>query len=185
MNIKKKNKTNPPLSRKALIIVGAVILLLIGGVVGYKYYRHIIANSAPTDSEMNLNPATDEEIAESNQHKEDIVKQQEKHSQPQPSGKQPVTPFIVDANQYENGIEVRSYIPGIVESSGVCTFTFTRGSDKIVKQATASPGATTMDCPRQTVPRSEFPAAGSWSVIVSYSSIKSEGSSGASMFEVK
>lgn len=168
------------------ILLAILVVLLLAVIAGSFYVlNNRRDNAVPAKNPaVNLQPATQQEQSDSNQHKEDIVKQDEASKNPANSGKQ-VTPVIVDAGQYGSNIEVRSYVPAIAEDGGSCTFTFSQGSQKVTKDATGFADATTTKCPNLSVGQNSLPSKGSWTVTVSYKSTTASGSSQASTFEVK
>ena len=172
-------------SRISRLLIPLLIIAVIAG--GFIYWQRRTADNQistktpeqQTDK-IDLAPATAEDQARADQHKEDLLKET-----PQPSGdKKSVTPVIVDAGQYDQQIEVRSFVPGIIETDGACQVTFTSGSAKIIKEVGGIADASTTRCENVRIARSEF-AAGSWSVTVSYSSANASGSSEPKTFEVK
>lgn len=177
---------------KKSLIIGTVLALVIagGGVFAYQQTRPDNPNkvsenpeaTAQNDDEINLDPATDEEKKETEQHKDELVKQNE---QPQPGGNKSVTPTIVDASQYGQEIEVRALISGVYEEGGICKATFTKGSQTVSKQSTGFKDATTTTCTPMTIPRSEFPTTGDWSVTLTYTSGTSTGTSASKTVRIQ
>jgi hypothetical protein len=166
------------------IILAGLVLVLVGGLIFNRWQDSKSSSSQDTnqadDAEINLSPPTEEEIKAAQEHKDELVKQQNQQNQPT-NGK--VTPIIIDAGYYDNQLEVRSFVPGIFEAGGTCTVTASKGNEKVSKQSAASQGATTTDCPVTNIPRSEL-SAGSWTVVVSYVSTTNQGSSETRIVEV-
>lgn len=141
-------------------------------------------NSPDTNSGINLDPPTETDLEETDQHKQEIIDRQ--NSIAPPSGVQKaVTPIITFAEQADNQIEVGSYVPGIFESGGTCTLTITKSDINLVKQESGVKDATTTRCPTFTVARSEFPHSGTWSAQVSYESATAKGESELKSIEVR
>lgn len=139
-----------------------------------------------TDSSMNLDPPTEAEKNATEQHKDELAKQQaSSNNSSNATNPAPVTPIITSAGQFSNNIEVSSFVPGIVESGGTCITKFTKGEQVVTKNTAALPDATTTRCPNLTIPKSEFPELGSWQVVVSYSSGKSIGKSETKVIEIR
>lgn len=132
-----------------------------------------------TDNGIDYSPATEEEKADSDRQKEVDAGRDDT---PQTNN---VTPVIVDAKQYGGEIEVRAYVPGIIEDGGACTITITKGQSTVVRRTEGAQDATNTNCGSIAIPRSEFSSAGQWSVVVSYSSAKYSGSSQAVTLEVQ
>ncbi|WP_201799252.1 hypothetical protein [Subtercola vilae] len=91
-----------------------------------------------------------------------------------------VTPFVSSAaySAADRSISVSAFVPQIIESDGTCTITATRGAASASVSVEAKPSATTTDCGSNSLQSSQF-ASGDWSVVVSYSSSESRGSSSA------
>lgn len=168
------------------VLVLAAVLVLLGLLLAF-WQLDLLPGSnkqpaADSDGTVNYDPPTEEEQQSGDRQKEKIEK--ERLDPPAPSGQQ-VKPFITDAGQYGNQIEVRSYVPGIYEAGGTCTVTFTKGSATLSRSVKGLEDATTTRCSVVIVPRSEFPFSGSWSVVVKYQSAKYGGSSDTKQIEVK
>ncbi len=84
---------------------------------------------------------------------------------------------IVDASQYDNTIEVRSYISNVYEDGGECKITFTKDRQTITHTKTGFKDAKTTQCGTLEVNRSEFSTTGIWKVMVQYNSSSATGSS--------
>lgn len=138
------------------------------------------------DSKDNINyaPPTNQDLKEAEQHKQEIIDQQKQSTEPT-TGKKSVTPVIVDSSQYDNEIEVRAYVPGVIEDGGTCSITFTKGSLTVTKQSMGEKDATTTRCTNITIPRSEFKDYGKWNVTLSYSSSTTQGTASARTMEVQ
>lgn len=184
-----KNRIKSRSSNRRKWLLPLVVILIIAGLASGIYYKQRTQNqttsvespNTSTGTTINLDPPTAQDKQAVDQHKDELSKQQ---TPTDSTGKKVVTPVIVDAGQYEQQIEVRSFVPEIYESTGSCTIIFTKDGSKIVKQVAATPDATTTRCSNLTVARSEF-SAGTWTIVVSYSSPTAQGSSQTKTFEVK
>lgn len=167
----------------ALLIVG--VLLITGSALLLKNRNNSPA-VAPVEKEpkIDLSPATEEDKKRADQHKEDIVKQQEQASQT-PSADHAVTPIIISSSYSNNRVTVRSFIPSLVEDNGTCTLTLSKDGQTLTKQASAIRNAQTTDCPPMSFERSEIPNSGSWKVVVTYKSPVSSGTSSEGAVEVQ
>lgn len=164
------------------------VVLLVGG--AFLLIKTLGNNNSPSfgPDGINYGPATSTEKKETEQHKKDLQKQidTEKSAQDNPSTtKQEHDPVLVDSSQYGNVIEVSAYVPGVIEDGGICTLKLTRDSKSITRTVTGEKDATTTRCPIFSVPRSDFPSTGTWTVIVSYDSSTSQGASRTNKLEVK
>ncbi len=139
----------------------------------------------PGTEKVDLSPPTEEEKQATEQHKADLLKQEEARNQAPPAGGRTVTPIITNSGYYDNQVEVSSFVPGIYEDGGVCTATFTQGASKVVKQSKGLKDATTTRCTNFAIPRSDFPSSGNWTLVLSYASPAAHGASAAQTVEVK
>lgn len=167
---------------KRWVIAVVIVLLVAAG--AYFSWRHFIYKPAPIgpkvyNNSVNYAPATPEEKQQSEDSKDTIVENKNNSTnQPTtPSGKKAVVPSITLAQFSDGSALVQAYVSGIFEDSGTCTAILKSGSQTVTKQAPAFANATTTDCQHIEIPRSQFPASGTWSVNVSYSSPNAEGTS--------
>ncbi len=93
------------------------------------------------------------------------------------NGKQQIIPVIVYADVFGSSFEISAYAP-VVETGGNCVATITNDAsgESVTKQSSTTPGATTTDCDLLVVLVSQL-GSGKFSIVVSYSSDKSEGTS--------
>lgn len=183
-NMRHTTKKSP---QKLLLITTLVVLLVVAGALLWRRQNSQNDTVSQTSSNgINLSPATEQEKQDSNAIKEQTYEEEKKSETDNQSGdKKSVTPVVVDAGQYDNAIEVRSYISGVVEDGGSCTFSFTQGQGKVTKTVTGFADATTTKCPNTSIPRSDFPSSGSWSLVVEYSSSSASGKSSTISIEIK
>lgn len=173
-------------SRFKYLLVGAILAVVVVAASAWFYLGPTPAkhNNSDTPSTINYAPATPQEKAESDQHKQDIVHNQgQSDTNAPPSTPSSVTPIIVDTNQYGNAVEVRGFVPQITESNGTCTYTFT-GASTFTRQQAAVADATTTRCPVIALPSTLF-AKGTWNVTITYKSPLHEGTSENKSFEVQ
>jgi hypothetical protein len=139
----------------------------------------------PTSSQeaINFNPATEEDKKRADDNKQQIV---DKQNQTPPSGSEELkaSVFITYAGQYGNAIEVGGYA-NVFEEGGNCTAIFTQAGNVVTKRVEAIRGAKSVDCPVISANIDEFPTKGTYSVMLSYASPKSSGSSEARLIEIK
>lgn len=179
------------ISRKTLIIAGLIVLASAGS-GGALYLRKAKDNPVTTQStdqssdreEPQFPGPTDEEKQAADQHKDELVKQQEAESKPQ-TGQKAVTPIVTSVNQNGQEIFASGFVPGIFEDGGTCVFTFKKGGHQVVRNVQAFANASTTNCANVTVPRGEFAEPGAWELIISYGSPKAKGDSQAKQFQVQ
>lgn len=168
MVVRKRRKNQKPSKRwrLSLVIVGTVVLLAAGALGWY------LTMGNPNENTQNV-PVypgpTEEEQKAGDDQKAKLDEERPVQHETNEDGKQVVNVVISDASQYGDTIEVRAYIPDSFEA-GVCTVTFSRNGEKIVKTVEAFTDSSYTICPMVAVPVSEFPAAGTWTVEVVYSS---------------
>jgi hypothetical protein len=161
-----KNKKRPnKINIRPILILCIVALVTAGAVFGLMTMLNRPDRSlAQNDSRINYDPPTTEEI-ESGQSIKDA---NEKQNEQGPIVDHSI--FVVDSSQYGQNIEVRSYIENIVEDGGACTFAFTKGTTVVTKTSKGFSDVLHTTCTPLIMPVSEFPASGSWSLLISYSS---------------
>jgi hypothetical protein len=115
------------------------------------------------DSNVNYNPPTTEEITGGQS-----IKDANENKNAQIIADYSI--FIVDAAQYEQNVEVRSYVEGIIQDDGTCTFTFTQGTVTITKTSNSFADAAHTTCRPLIVSTAEFPNSGIWTLLISYTS---------------
>lgn len=173
-------------SKKRLITISAILVLVVVVAFGaWWYFLKPTAQSTtarPVNSVDYSGPTQEEQNAGDNQ-KEENQNREEIDSQPEATT---ATVIVTDASQYDNTIEVRAYIPNIYSSEGYCTATFTKaGATTVTVNGSPFKDATTTQCGAMDVNRSAFSAAGTWSVVVSYTSSTATGSSEARSVSIK
>jgi hypothetical protein len=186
-----KNKHSVKHSSKILklgAILAILVIIVLGSFLVYRRRSHNASTPAtsnpPGTEKIDLSPPTEQEKQSNEQHKDELIKQQQQEQNTQTGIKQ-VKPIITDAGYYDTQVEVRSFVPGIYEAGGTCTITMTKDSSSITRQVISSKGATTTDCPVVRIPRSDLPSTGTWTVTVSYNSATAKGSSDSKTVEVK
>lgn len=166
MRIRKKSSKKP-----FIIALIAAVVLIGGGVWAYSYFSNDSENNNTRNvNEINYDPPTEQEQKAGDEQKEQLTKDEQT---PQTND---VQVAIVDANQYDDTVEIRAFVQGIIEG-GTCTATLTKNGQTVTKKTDAFIDATTTQCGNLNIPRSEFPSAGEWSLKVSYSSESHAGTS--------
>jgi hypothetical protein len=178
---------------KILLFI-AITLTIVGGVIVWMRLADVGPFAKETGTTtgsdgINYGPPTDEELQQTEDHKNSLGDQKDKDSG-QKDNFLKVVPFISIAqqmqdSQYGDVVIVRAYVSEIVESGGACTITFTKDGKTFTKTVSGQPDASTTNCDTVMIPRSEFSSAGKWSVTVSYKSAKASGASQPTEVEVK
>lgn len=180
-------------SQKKRAVIGVAILIALTA-LGFGASKIVMNRQANKDAtgasdntsqeDINYAPATEEEKQQTDDHKEELAEQQGQTSAPSDT-RENATPVITDAGQYDSHVEVRSFIPEIVEANGKCTMTFKQGTLQLVRTTDVLPSATTTICEPPKIPATEFPNTGKWVLTVSYDSPSSRGTSDPWEVEVK
>jgi len=162
---------------KLLSVIGIVALLVIGSALyitlnNRNDSQDNAQQTTSNSSKVNLDPPTEQELTETDQHKDDLANQNPTPPTPIPGTKKSVQPII----SYADKTTVNAYVPGIFEDGGVCTATFTQGSQTVSKTSEGFQNASYTQC----APFNSNLGSGEWSVTVKYSSTNAEGSSTAS-----
>ncbi len=163
-------------NKKVLIpVIVLVFAAVAGGLFMYKNRQSSTTpgtvTNPPGTEKLDLSPATEDDQKQADERKEQLADQEEQNQTPPTNQK--VTPVIISAS----ATSVRGFVPGIYESGGTCTATFTKDGKTVTKQSAATKGATTTDCTPISLTKADFPATGEWTVVLSYKSSTAEGSS--------
>jgi hypothetical protein len=145
----------------------------------------IVPLPAPSAEEsINLEPPTEQDKQVVDQQKQDISKNEQQTTPLTPSGK--VTPVITYAGQYDQdkGVEVAARVPGVFEDKGICKISLMRGLQTIVRETEGFKDFRDTVCIPATIPMSDFPETGDWTVVVSYVSTTSSGTSSPTVIRV-
>ncbi len=187
-----KKLPNRSKNKTVFIYSSAIVLLVLIGAFGYSRTQQdnretlneaSSPQSVDTIEQVDLSPPSDEIIKDTKNHKDNLSNPQSPTNNPDTT-KKSVTPIIVSAGVYEGTFEVSSYVEGVAENGGTCNITLSKGSTSKDITVTAEKDVSKTLCPTATVPSNEL-EAGSWNVIVNYSSSTSMGSSSEKTVEVK
>jgi hypothetical protein len=169
----KHPKRKTLVTKKNLIIACAAALLVVGSVVGFIYTNNDKRQTANTndiaqeqrdqnpENNVNYDPPTEAEIAETEQQKEEIVQENET---PPAAG---LTVTITRSGQTGTGqpLNIRTLVTGA--TSGTCNVSITKiGQTTLTKTFPITFDATYSSCEGANVPASEFTAEGSWQVSI-------------------
>lgn len=176
------------------VVFSVIIFIVIVCGFGYYYKSNInkktdsVTKGPNTVDPVNYGPATEQEKQETKNNKDAFFNKQEEiknQEKPTTANKVTVSPIITSANQKNDVVEVGAYIPGIFEDNGACNAVFTMGTQTITKTTRGVKEGSSVYCPLITVPVSEFPSRGMWSVKLNYVSDYYSGLSKPSDVSVK
>lgn len=160
---------------RTIVIIAIFLAVSVFAVSQLTNEGHVADNSSDTsatpNSYVNLDPPTETDKKEAEDHKQSLAEEDSTSIPTTPSGKKTIIPVITSVSS--DGV-VRAYIPGVIENGGVCTAKATRtGSSTVIGTSIGFADASYTACPPITL---EIPGD-DWSVVLSYSSATSEGES--------
>lgn len=172
------------------ILISIIAIAVLAGGVGFAMWQSSTTKQTAPDHEqtedtINYDPPSEEEEQVGNEIKEELQNEpDEEQENSTDSQLNKVTIVISDASQYDNVVEVRSFIHNHIQE-GICTFAFRKGNHLVKKEMPAFPDASTTICNNPNIARSEFPVTGDWELIVSYSSTDATGQSSAQTVRIR
>ncbi len=170
--IRKNRKTSPKNKILAISAVVIGVLLLAGCIVHIRNTNDKTQVVQQPGGPVTIAPPTKAEQAESNTNKQQIIqKQQAIDKTTGQTGMKQVTPVITYVD--ESGLN--SYVSGVFESGGTCTANIAQGAISFQKTSVSYQDATTTDCSPIDFSASDFPAKGTWTATVTYTSTTSTG----------
>jgi hypothetical protein len=154
-----------------LVILAVAVLTLAG--LAWKQYRNEDkpSDNIPTET-INFNPPTEEEKkagdnVEAKKNTTPVSSQGTQQNTNPGAGIGSASVAITDASKYGDQVEVRAFVSNIV-SDGICTYTFTSGSKKVIKTSPAKADASTTNCLTLNFNVSELSGSTKWTVTVKY-----------------
>jgi hypothetical protein len=182
--------------KQKLAVILISVVVLVGIYLGVAFYRHLFpfTNKTPTYEPgthvVNKDKSDAEKQAIDNlkNNPQDKTKNSQTDTPPAPtvnqeSGKKEANVLITNVGVQNGTVSASGFASNVVESEGTCTYTFTNGSNRVIKTSNVLPNPTSTTCATVNFPASELPVAGTWSVVLSYSSPESAGSSAAKEFQ--
>ena len=167
-----KNKKILGIAISALLAVALLVLFLeLNGTTDF-YQKPKTSTPMAEENPINYGPPTEEEQAAGDKQKEEIVRKAEENSALPDNA----TVAIVDANQYDQEVEIRAFATNVV-ADGQCIITLQQGNQTVTKTVDAFADASTTPCINLSIPRDEFKSDGEWAVTVEYRNDTIKGSS--------
>lgn len=168
-------------NKKIALILAMVALIAAGSVLLFVILKDDSDTSQNQDEaidSINYGPPTEEELQAGDQQKEKI--ESEDGQAPEIQGEV----IIVDAQQYDSEVEVRAFVANIVDN-GICTYRFMLADESFEVTREAFADASTTPCITLTLPVSDFPQPGTWSLEVLYASDTSDKSAQPATIDVE
>lgn len=179
------------LQNKKIIILSVLLLIIIVAVVLFLFRNDSTPNNQDS-GDINYNPPTEQELEETEQHKEEIANKNQEYDPAQPSdtensnGKKDIKPVVTFWGQASAGkdFELNGYVPGVIEEDGICTVILSKSSEEVTESKKALPDAQSTSCGLITIPRGQL-SAGEWTVKLRYESSESAGISSPEKVSIK
>lgn len=180
----KQNKKN---YKKRAIIITLVILLLIALSAGAFFFtplkNKLFNNSTDIDtptgptSTVDYSGPSESDINESQNAKKNAENPATGTLPPTSSSEKKNVPIAVSyADVYNDNLEIRAFISGVIEGTGTCTATVTKNSTTVTESTSAFIDTSTTQCNPIYINKSRL-SPGVWKVIVNFSSPDAQGSS--------
>lgn len=184
------SRTNKNIKKSILVALIALLVVLVGSyayVAAKNSYWPFPAKSSESQKTESTSGDKTPTNDTSDSNTTDPTSNSDKKPQPETptedpaneSAKNSVGVGIASAGLVDTKVEVRSFITGVVEGTGTCTATFTKGSLVVTASSQAFIDVSTSQCGPIDIEHSKFSEQGTWSVIVSYESPTSIGKSDA------
>lgn len=181
-----KIKTKKTFSRKkTFLFVMVGLVLVIGAAIYVQYALKATPRTFDTTKQgVNLERSVSEKAAESalKQNPEQKLENNQSDTpqlptQPSQSGKIKVNVVLTNAENRKDVINAGGMITDIVESTGVCTYTFSSQGTTVTKTSSTLVNPTSTTCKSISFSAEELSNKGSWTVQLSYASDAYEGTS--------
>jgi hypothetical protein len=159
----------------ASVLMALIIGLLMLGKSGVINLPFIFKNDDQTKNEdinvINYSPPTEEEKKETEEFKHSQGSNKPNNNPEEPAKTENVAPFITawGQNLETQDVEVSGYVPGIVESGGICTLSLSKGEQTVTESKAAIADAKNVSCGIIAIEKSRL-STGVWSAVLSYSS---------------
>lgn len=134
-------------------------------------------NQNGTQTEINYSPPTDEEIEHSQDGKKNSTNN-EPQDDKSPAEQRDLSVEISFAGKInESQIDIRAFTPDVIEGTGTCTATLTKGGYTVTGTSVGFIDASSTICEPMVLDTNKFSSAGVWTLTVSYKSPTGSGTS--------
>ncbi len=179
--MKRLNKNKKPLIL-TLSIVAAVIIISYFALAYATKEAWPFAKTSQTNSLEDYSPPTEQEITDSQDGKKSLEDQKPTDSNSQNTAK-PSSPQQSNAevgislvDVIGQNLEIRAFTSSVIDGSGTCTATVSKGTSTITRSSAAFIDTSTTQCGHISIPVSEL-SAGVWSVSIKFNSNSHNGTS--------
>jgi len=183
-------KQNKKKSKKVLLLISAGVLMLLLVSAGLYFFGPFSreknddsrqstqdisnSNKTPSSNEVDYSGPSDSDINESQNAKKNSESNNTSQNSTIPSTKTSVSVAVSYADIYNGNLEVRAFTSDVIEGTGTCTVTATKGDARITESSTAFIDVSTTQCNPIYISQSRL-SPGTWIVTVSFSSPDKEG----------
>lgn len=186
-------KSNKKYHKKAIValFIFLVLVALVCSAYVYIFNGNLFGWSAGNNNgdtkiidEVNYGPPTTQEINDGQSAKKAIINKTQTNNSNDTGSKQRIEVGIANAYKSDTDLEIRAFMPEIIEGNGKCMATLTKSTTKVTRTTEAFIDSTTTICRPLLIPLSQFPEKGVWKLVVTYSSSKYYGTSSPSEVEI-
>lgn len=151
-------------SYKKLVVL-AILILLVSGLIGGLYY---LARDKSETSDISLAPATQQEKADVEKNKEEIVQQEDERKDGSTSISNNSSSGITVTVTSITAEGVYAFVSGVLEDGGTCTAYYSKGSESFQRKSNGFMNVSNTQCEPIQTNRSDFSSNGVWNVTVTY-----------------
>lgn len=174
-------KNQHALNRKKYILIAVIAALFIAAATtSALWYASRSTTPENTESPVTADQTrteTDEAQSQTAKENNDSKTTDTSTTATNDSGKTVVAVAISSAGVIDNQLEIRSFIPSVIEGNGTCTATLSKGVSRLAYSSSSFIDSTSSICTPLYIPVSDFPEAGEWNLVLTYSSPSSVGTS--------
>lgn len=178
MKINKNSKKRSKIPTFFGLIAIAVVLVTAYGVMAYAQSWWPFSSYTPAqDNSIYYGPPTDHELEHNQDAKKDAYESKTDEQEPETQDLKSVEVGISFADVMGDNVEIRAFIPGVVEGDGTCYATLTHQGVNVSESSKAFIDSSTSQCRPIKIPLNKFQMGGQWDLTITYKSSKSQGKS--------
>lgn len=169
------------------VLIGLVAFADAKNLIDIPFFNDKPSQNMPKDS-VNYDPPTKEEVDETQKFKENLTKDGTTNVSQDPpkqaNGKKVIVPVLSSWGFDTPFLQASGFVPNVIEQGGVCTLTATKDGASVTATIDGTPNAQNVSCGLMNINRDKL-TAGTWKMILSYSSNNYEGVSTSQTQEVE